>query len=118
MNSCPCCSNQLLRHIRYQGIYWFCSSCWQEMPNLDSSLKNDESGLHPQFKLPDKNQFFSVTLSQQQLFRSTSSSALSLHNRRDKGELGTGKLKNLGRIPISFRGERGERFLEIRLARS
>lgn len=41
MNSCPCCSHQLLRHIRHQEIYWFCTSCRQEMPNLDSSLKND-----------------------------------------------------------------------------
>ncbi len=42
MTSCPCCSNQLLRHIRHQEVYWFCTSCWQEMPNLDSLLKNDK----------------------------------------------------------------------------
>ncbi|KAF3884041.1 MULTISPECIES: hypothetical protein [Nostocales] len=32
MNYCPCCSHQLLRHIRNHEIYWFCRSCWQEMP--------------------------------------------------------------------------------------
>ena len=32
MPSCPCCSDQLLRHIRSAQIYWFCRSCWQEMP--------------------------------------------------------------------------------------
>ncbi|MGL5058371.1 MAG: hypothetical protein ACRC62_00215 [Microcoleus sp.] len=34
MNSCPCCSSQLLRHARHNRIYWFCSHCWQEMPDL------------------------------------------------------------------------------------
>ncbi len=38
MNECPCCSNQLLRHVRLQEIYWFCPSCRQEMPNLSFSL--------------------------------------------------------------------------------
>ncbi|WP_407888559.1 hypothetical protein [Scytonema sp. NUACC26] len=32
MNYCPCCSHQLLRHIRSNEIYWFCRSCWQDMP--------------------------------------------------------------------------------------
>jgi hypothetical protein len=71
MNSCPCCSNQLLRHIRHQGIYWFCTSCWQEMPNLDSSLKNDEVELHLRLKQVDKNQF-SWQYINPQLFSSTS----------------------------------------------
>ncbi|MEH1946052.1 MAG: hypothetical protein V7K77_03525 [Nostoc sp.] len=34
MTNCPCCSNQMLRHIRLQETYWFCRHCWQEMPNL------------------------------------------------------------------------------------
>lgn len=38
MNACPCCSNQLLRHARHNGVYWFCSHCWQEMPDLSSML--------------------------------------------------------------------------------
>lgn len=33
-NLCPCCSEPLLRHARHGSIYWFCSHCWQEMPNL------------------------------------------------------------------------------------
>ncbi|MGL5059497.1 MAG: hypothetical protein ACRC62_05905 [Microcoleus sp.] len=32
MTDCPCCSNQMLRHIRHHQVYWFCRSCWQEMP--------------------------------------------------------------------------------------
>ncbi|MEA5620855.1 hypothetical protein VB711_23875 [Cronbergia sp. UHCC 0137] len=32
MNYCPCCSNVLLKHIRGSTTYWFCRTCWQEMP--------------------------------------------------------------------------------------
>jgi hypothetical protein len=39
MNSCPCCSHQLLRHIRQHNVYWFCSHCRQEMPNFEDSFK-------------------------------------------------------------------------------
>lgn len=39
-STCPCCSNTLLRHIRSNEIYWFCSHCHQEMPNLSSLLNN------------------------------------------------------------------------------
>ncbi|HBL14973.1 MAG TPA: hypothetical protein DD379_26980 [Cyanobacteria bacterium UBA11162] len=35
MNSCPCCSSRLLRHIRHHSIYWYCPRCRQEMPVLD-----------------------------------------------------------------------------------
>ncbi len=31
-NTCLCCSNTLLRHIRAGGIYWRCGHCYQEMP--------------------------------------------------------------------------------------
>ncbi|WP_081402929.1 hypothetical protein [Scytonema hofmannii] len=34
MNYCPCCSDQLLRHIRSNEIHWFCRSCWQDMPAI------------------------------------------------------------------------------------
>ncbi|MCL1468772.1 hypothetical protein LAY41_30755 [Argonema galeatum A003/A1] len=33
-NTCPCCGSGLLRHIRHEGIYWFCTSCHQEVPSL------------------------------------------------------------------------------------
>lgn len=36
MISCPCCSNQMVRHIQNQKLHWFCRHCWQEMPNLNS----------------------------------------------------------------------------------
>jgi hypothetical protein len=64
MNSCPCCSNQLLRHIRHHKIYWFCTSCWQEMPNLDLLLTTDKYWLHSQLKQQLKNQVVSSRLSQ------------------------------------------------------
>ncbi len=32
MNNCPCCSDQLLRHIHNHEVYFFCRTCWQEMP--------------------------------------------------------------------------------------
>ena len=36
MHTCPCCSESLLRHVRHSTIYWYCSHCHQEMPNLES----------------------------------------------------------------------------------
>lgn len=35
MNTCACCSGPLVRQISQGRIYWFCSSCWQETPNLE-----------------------------------------------------------------------------------
>ncbi|MCU0551034.1 MAG: hypothetical protein MUC48_16935 [Leptolyngbya sp. Prado105] len=35
MSTCPCCSDRLLRHIRQGSLYWFCRTCWSEMPNLE-----------------------------------------------------------------------------------
>jgi ribosomal protein L37AE/L43A len=37
MYYCPCCTDSLLKHIRGQETYWFCRSCWQEMPILSQS---------------------------------------------------------------------------------
>ncbi len=34
MSTCPCCSDTLLRHIQHGSLYWFCRSCWAEMPNF------------------------------------------------------------------------------------
>lgn len=33
--ACPCCSSPLLRQVRQQRVYWFCRSCWQEMPLIE-----------------------------------------------------------------------------------
>ncbi|MEA5575605.1 hypothetical protein [Anabaena sp. UHCC 0451] len=38
MNYCPCCSNLLLRHISSSHKYWFCRTCWQEMPVIQRNL--------------------------------------------------------------------------------
>ncbi|MGQ4649412.1 hypothetical protein [Lyngbya aestuarii] len=36
---CPCSSSAtLLRHISHNRIYWFCSRCHQEMPDLVNIL--------------------------------------------------------------------------------
>jgi hypothetical protein len=40
MNSCPCCSDVLLRHIRGHEVYWFCRNCWQSMPVLSVNRSN------------------------------------------------------------------------------
>ncbi|WP_071809972.1 hypothetical protein [Lyngbya aestuarii] len=39
MNNCPCCSTNMLRHIRHSQVYWYCSNCKQEMPNLSDCVK-------------------------------------------------------------------------------
>lgn len=44
-NSCPCCSSALLRHIRQGGVYWFCTSCWQEVPLLVANKKPSQDVL-------------------------------------------------------------------------
>ncbi|MBW4520508.1 MAG: hypothetical protein KME16_12505 [Scytolyngbya sp. HA4215-MV1] len=50
MNTCPCCSNQMLRHFRHHQLYWFCRSCWQEMPILEQrSLSFISPTLVPHF---------------------------------------------------------------------
>lgn len=36
MHTCPCCSNSLLRHVRHNSLYWYCSHCRQEMPDFTS----------------------------------------------------------------------------------
>ena len=39
---CPCCSNTMLHHLRSRREYWFCRSCWQEMPDV-SVIKGKNS---------------------------------------------------------------------------
>ncbi len=36
-NDCPCCGGSLLRHVRHGEVYWFCKTCWQEVPLLTVS---------------------------------------------------------------------------------
>ena len=52
MSICPCCSHKLLCHIGYQRTYWFCSACWQEMPDLNvlsqSNLTKSFAGFNPE----------------------------------------------------------------------
>jgi DNA-directed RNA polymerase subunit M/transcription elongation factor TFIIS len=40
MTDCPCCSNQMLRHVRQSEVYWFCRQCWQEMPVYNLSVSS------------------------------------------------------------------------------
>lgn len=38
-NACPCCGSVLLRHAGRKGVYWYCTSCHQEMiPLITSKL--------------------------------------------------------------------------------
>ncbi len=37
MNNCCCCDTPLLRHVANRGIFWFCSHCRVEMPNLSAT---------------------------------------------------------------------------------
>ncbi len=46
MNSCPCCSSQLLRHARHNRVYWFCSHCWEEMPDLSEMVLRSSQPTH------------------------------------------------------------------------
>jgi ribosomal protein L37AE/L43A len=39
---CPCCSSTLLRHIRHAGVYWYCSRCHEEMPDLSPNPREKE----------------------------------------------------------------------------
>jgi hypothetical protein len=41
INSCLCCGGSVLRHIRHNQIYWFCTSCKQEVPLLNNSILPD-----------------------------------------------------------------------------
>ncbi|NHC37907.1 hypothetical protein [Scytonema millei] len=34
IQTCPCCDNAVLRHIRHGKVYWFCTHCRQEIPIL------------------------------------------------------------------------------------
>ena len=36
--TCPCCSNILLRHVSDSRIYWRCGYCFQEMPVMEDYL--------------------------------------------------------------------------------
>ena len=37
---CPNCSDIMLHHFGNHREYWFCRSCWQEMPNLQVMKEN------------------------------------------------------------------------------
>ncbi|HHP7231993.1 MAG TPA: hypothetical protein ACFCUY_14185 [Xenococcaceae cyanobacterium] len=39
---CPCCSSPMLHYLRNQREYWFCRSCWQEMPDFSVSKEADK----------------------------------------------------------------------------
>lgn len=49
MSNCPCCSTPFLRHIHHRQVYWFCRSCWQEMPLIDQQNPSRVLVLEPHF---------------------------------------------------------------------
>ncbi|GAB4523499.1 MAG: hypothetical protein Tsb0014_01100 [Pleurocapsa sp.] len=44
---CPCCSNKLLHHVGHHRDYWFCRSCWQEMPVLEIKQEEETKTVTP-----------------------------------------------------------------------
>lgn len=57
MNTCPCCSSPLLRHMRGHEVYWFCRHCWQAMPVLSTkkiTLPLFEGELSRMLQKPEK----------------------------------------------------------------
>ncbi|MCL1469882.1 hypothetical protein [Argonema antarcticum] len=36
MNTCPCCSAKMLRHVNRSGVYWFCPHCRLEVTDLSN----------------------------------------------------------------------------------
>lgn len=52
LNTCPCCSSLLLRHARQQGVYWFCTSCRQEMMPLMAEKPLDRQILVSRSRIP------------------------------------------------------------------
>lgn len=41
----------MLRHIQHHRVYWFCRSCWQEMPVLDRltlGIKQEAAEIRPE----------------------------------------------------------------------
>jgi uncharacterized Zn finger protein (UPF0148 family) len=55
-NSCPCCGGSLLRHVRHGELYWFCQTCWQEVPVLTvGSVSSVERKITPILPQPVAN---------------------------------------------------------------
>ncbi|MFN6559515.1 MAG: hypothetical protein RMY28_006865 [Nostoc sp. ChiSLP01] len=56
MKNCPCCSHRLLQHISNNQVYWFCRSCWLEMPllKLENSAQEKAKSLINFIKLENK----------------------------------------------------------------
>jgi hypothetical protein len=61
-NACSCCSKLMLRHINRSRTYWFCRSCWQEMP-LQTLAENKERTPKKNYHLLiEKNALIRVSL--------------------------------------------------------
>jgi len=64
MNYCPCCKDTLLSHISNNHTYWFCPSCWQEMPvcalpnshSLTEAISGKISQMHHKLEKSSLNQ--------------------------------------------------------------
>jgi ribosomal protein L37AE/L43A len=59
MTSCPCCTNQMLRHLRQSQVYWFCRQCWQEMPVYSLNSYGSSPSINLVTELRIKKQLFS-----------------------------------------------------------
>jgi len=45
---CPCCSSKLIRHIDGHRDYWFCRTCWSQMPILNKKERDPQKNYHHQ----------------------------------------------------------------------
>ncbi|MFB2921503.1 hypothetical protein ACE1CB_23940 [Aerosakkonema sp. BLCC-F2] len=62
MTNCPCCSYQMVRHVRRHQTDWFCRHCWQEMPNLCAEQNKTILGLSGSSKiLPERKPIYSFS---------------------------------------------------------
>ncbi len=53
MVTCPCCTDVLLHYIQPGKSYWFCRTCWSEMPNIeDYNLKNEVEKIRSTVSVP------------------------------------------------------------------
>ena len=44
---CPCCSSTMVHHLNSHRDYWFCRSCWQEMPVLETAQEQAKNRQTP-----------------------------------------------------------------------
>ncbi len=60
--TCSCCSKPMMRHITKNRSYWFCRSCWQEIPLQTITPKKYRTTQYQQKFLVEKNAPLRISL--------------------------------------------------------